>query len=165
MRLAVSVCSENMPSTARARCPARAVGSQRFLCSGRLGHHTSGYQAQTNRERHGLLPKRRIPMIAPALQPYINTREDSAFRFPGVPTLMRSTSETTHGAFCLMEQWSVPPGFASPYHIHHLEDEAFYVLEGEVAFVCDGKWIKAGPAHMSSGHAKFLTASKLPARP
>ena len=39
----------------------------------------------------------------------------------------------------------IPPGFASPYHVHHLEDEAFYVLEGEIAFVCDGKWIKAGP--------------------
>jgi ketosteroid isomerase-like protein len=39
----------------------------------------------------------------------------------------------------------MPPGFASPYHVHHLEDEAFYVLEGEMAFVCDGKWTAAGP--------------------
>lgn len=84
-------------------------------------------------------------MIAPALRPYINTREDSAFRFLGIPTLMRSTSETTNGAFCLIEQWEVPPGFASPYHVHHLEDEAFYILEGEMAFVCDNKWMKAGP--------------------
>jgi quercetin dioxygenase-like cupin family protein len=58
---------------------------------------------------------------------------------------MRSTSETTNGAFGLMEHWSMPPGFASPYHVHHLEDEAFYVLEGEVAFVCDGKWIMGAP--------------------
>jgi quercetin dioxygenase-like cupin family protein len=84
-------------------------------------------------------------MITPTLQPYMNTREDSAIRFLGVPTLMRSTSETTNGAFGLMEHWSMPPGFASPYHVHHLEDEAFYVLEGEMAFVCDGKWIKGGP--------------------
>jgi quercetin dioxygenase-like cupin family protein len=84
-------------------------------------------------------------MITPSLQPYVNTREDSAFRFLGLPTLMRSTSETTNGAFGLMEHWSMPPGFASPYHVHHLEDEAFYVLEGEIAFVCDGKWIKGGP--------------------
>lgn len=84
-------------------------------------------------------------MIAAALQPYMNTREDSAFRFLGIPTLMRSTSETTNGAFGLMEHWTMPPGFASPYHVHHREDEAFYVLEGEIAFVCDGKWIKAGP--------------------
>jgi quercetin dioxygenase-like cupin family protein len=84
-------------------------------------------------------------MTTPTLQPYMNTREDSAFRFLGVPTLMRSTSETTNAAFGLMEHWSMPPSFASPYHVHHLEDEAFYVLEGEMAFVCDGKWIKGGP--------------------
>lgn len=79
------------------------------------------------------------------LQPYINTREDAAFRFLGLPTLMRSTSETTNGAFGLMEHWLMPPGFASPYHRHHREDEAFYVIEGEMAFVSDGKWIKGGP--------------------
>ena len=84
-------------------------------------------------------------MTTPTLQPYMNTREDAAFRFLGLPSLMRSTSETTNGAFGLMEHWSMPPGFASPYHVHHLEDEAFYVLEGEIAFVCDGRWIKGGP--------------------
>lgn len=82
-------------------------------------------------------------MIERLQEPYLNRREDSAFRFLGLPTLMRSTGETTNGAFGLMEHWMMPPGFASPYHTHHREDEAFYVLEGEVAFVCDGKWLKA----------------------
>jgi quercetin dioxygenase-like cupin family protein len=77
--------------------------------------------------------------------PYLNTREDVAIRFLGIPTLMRSTGESTNGSFGLMEHWEMPPGFASPYHMHHLEDEAFYVLEGEMAFVCDGKWMKGGP--------------------
>jgi len=58
---------------------------------------------------------------------------------------MRSTAETTNGAFGLMEHWSMPPGFASPYHLHHREDEAFYVIEGELAVVVDGQWSKAGP--------------------
>ena len=80
-----------------------------------------------------------------ALEPYINTRGDAAFRFLGLPTLMRSTGETTNGAFGLLEHWMMPPGFATPYHVHHQEDEAFYVLEGEVAFVCAGKWLTAGP--------------------
>ena len=80
-----------------------------------------------------------------ALEPYINTREDAACRFLGLPTLMRSTRETTNGAFGLLEHWMIPPGFASPYHVHHQEDEAFYVLEGEIAFVCGGKWLTAGP--------------------
>jgi steroid delta-isomerase-like uncharacterized protein len=44
-----------------------------------------------------------------------------------------------------MEHWEMPPGFTTPYHTHHREDEAFYILDGQVAFVCDGKWVKAGP--------------------
>ena len=75
----------------------------------------------------------------------MNTRADSAVRFLGLPTLMRSTAQTTGGAFGLVEHWMMPPGFASPYHTHHREDEAFYVLEGEIAFVCDGKWMQGGP--------------------
>lgn len=84
-------------------------------------------------------------MTAHSPQPYSNRRTDAAFRFLGVPTLMRSTAETTSGGFGLMEHWSMPPGFASPYHTHHAEDEAFYVLEGELAAVVDGKWLRAGP--------------------
>jgi quercetin dioxygenase-like cupin family protein len=86
-----------------------------------------------------------MQMTAQSQLPYMNTREEPAVRFLGMPTLMRSTGETTNGAFGLIEHWMMPPGFASPYHTHHLEDEAFYVLEGEVAFVCDGKWLNAGP--------------------
>ena len=84
-------------------------------------------------------------MIARDLQPVLNTRDDSPFRFLGLPTAMRATGETTDGAFGLVEQWMIPPGFASPYHVHRLEDEAFYVLEGEMAFVCGGKWLTASP--------------------
>ncbi len=83
-------------------------------------------------------------MSTTAQLPYLNTREDAAFRFLGIPSLMRATAETTNGAFGLMEHWEMPVGFASPYHTHHREDEAFYVLEGELAFVCGGKWLKAG---------------------
>lgn len=77
--------------------------------------------------------------------PCLNTREDAAFKFLGVPTLVRATAETTNGAFGLIEHWSMPPGFASPYHKHRVEDEAFYVIEGELAVVVDGKWLTAGP--------------------
>jgi steroid delta-isomerase-like uncharacterized protein len=78
-------------------------------------------------------------------QSYSNARDDAAFRFLGIPTLIRSSGETTNGAFGLIEHWMMPPGFAAPYHRHHLEDEAFYILEGKAAFVCDGKWSTAGP--------------------
>ena len=84
-------------------------------------------------------------MIAPDRQPYLNTRHDSPFQFFGAPTVMRSTGETTDGHFCMMEQLTMLPGLASPYHVHHNEDEAFYILEGTVAFLCSDAWHVAGP--------------------
>jgi quercetin dioxygenase-like cupin family protein len=39
----------------------------------------------------------------------------------------------TSGAFALIEA-VVPPGNGPPPHIHNREDEAFYVLEGELQF-------------------------------
>ena len=82
-------------------------------------------------------------MIAQTLQPYVSTAEESLIYFLGLPTLLRATGQTTNGAFGLVEQ-TMPPGFASPYHTHRLEDEAFYVLDGEMAFVSDGNWTIAG---------------------
>ena len=83
-------------------------------------------------------------MITKSLQPYANTAAEPPIYFLGLPTILRATAQTTDGAFGLVEQ-VMPPGFASPYHTHHLEDEAFYVLEGELAFVCEGNWTIAGP--------------------
>ncbi len=77
--------------------------------------------------------------------PYLNTREENVLRFLGLPTIMRAKGESTGGAYGLVEHPAVPPGFALSYHVHHREDEAFYILEGEVEFVFDGKWHIAGP--------------------
>jgi mannose-6-phosphate isomerase-like protein (cupin superfamily) len=107
-------------------------------------------------------------MTATQRQPYVNTREDAAFRFLGIPSLIRATAETTHGVFGLIEQWEMPPEFASPYHTHHREDESFYVLEGEVAFVCGGTWLKAGPGTFVYGPREiahgFKVIGNIPAR-
>jgi ketosteroid isomerase-like protein/quercetin dioxygenase-like cupin family protein len=83
-------------------------------------------------------------MITQGLKPYVNTTDEPPIYFLGLPTILRATGQTTNGAFGLVENL-MPPGFASPYHTHHLEDEAFYVLEGDMAFVCDGDWTIAGP--------------------
>jgi len=82
-------------------------------------------------------------VIALDVMPLANSRNDSPFRFLGCPTTLRATAATTNGAFGLIENL-MPPGFASPYHVHKNEDEAFYVLEGEVAFVCGGEWLTGG---------------------
>lgn len=103
-----------------------------------------------------------------AAEPYLNTRNDEASRFLGLPTLVRSTGETTNGGMGLIEHWDMPPGWATPYHTHNREDEAFYVLEGEVAFVCAGKWLKGtagafvfGPREIAHG---FKVIGSSPAR-
>lgn len=83
-------------------------------------------------------------MLKQDRQPYINTRLDDPFRFFGAPTVLRSTGETTGGHFCLLEH-TLAPGFESPWHVHRNEDEAFYVIEGTVAFLCDEAWHVAGP--------------------
>ena len=78
-------------------------------------------------------------MISQDRQPYVN-RSQATFQFFGCPTVIRSTGETTDNHFFLMESLDMPVGLASPYHVHHTEDEAFYVLEGELAVVLDGEW-------------------------
>jgi len=51
--------------------------------------------------------------------------------FLGTRMTVKATGATTGGALGLIEQ-ELPPGFAAPPHVHHAEDEAFYVLEGEL---------------------------------
>jgi quercetin dioxygenase-like cupin family protein len=50
----------------------------------------------------------------------------------------------TGAEFGLIERM-MPAGFASPPHIHHTGDEAFYVLEGEIRFQCGDKIITGKP--------------------
>src|SRR6188768_1761474 len=83
-------------------------------------------------------------MTTQSLQPQVSMAEEPPIYFLGLPTILRATANTTNGAFGLVEN-VMPSGFESPYHMHRLEDEAFYVLEGEMAFVCDGSWTKGGP--------------------
>lgn len=56
---------------------------------------------------------------------------------------IKASGEETGGAFALIEA-TVPPGGGPPPHIHNREDEAFYVMEGELAFHVDGRDITAG---------------------
>lgn len=57
---------------------------------------------------------------------------------------LKATGEQTHGAFTLLE-WHAPVGFGPPRHVHRREDEAFYVLDGEMRVECDGRTWELGP--------------------
>jgi quercetin dioxygenase-like cupin family protein len=55
---------------------------------------------------------------------------------------IKTSGRDSGGAFTLIEAL-VPPGGGPPPHIHSREDEAFYVLDGEVTFHADGNSFKA----------------------
>jgi mannose-6-phosphate isomerase-like protein (cupin superfamily) len=68
----------------------------------------------------------------------------------GDPTVLKVTGAATDGAYALAEIVSTPEGFV-PLHVHHREDEAFYVLEGEVTFTVGDGIIEAGPGSFAFG--------------
>ena len=63
--------------------------------------------------------------------------EGQAYWFLNNLSIVKATSASTGGSFSLTwdRSW---PGHATPYHLHQVEDEAFWVLEGEFMFICDG---------------------------
>jgi quercetin dioxygenase-like cupin family protein len=80
-----------------------------------------------------------IPSVAPiALQP----GEGEARWFLGFLVTIKSSAETTDGRVAVLEHLG-PQGPGSPLHVHHNEDEWFYVTEGELTFWVGGQVIKA----------------------
>ena len=57
---------------------------------------------------------------------------------------IKATAASTGGAYGLVESW-VAAGHSPPLHVHHREDEAFFVLAGRVRFAAGGREIVAGP--------------------
>jgi len=76
-------------------------------------------------------------------RPYALAREEGEeLWFLGVPTRVIATAEQTGGAFRLIEH-VIAPGGESPWHVHHAEDESFYVLEGRMTFLCGEQKVHA----------------------
>jgi quercetin dioxygenase-like cupin family protein len=74
--------------------------------------------------------------------------------------------DQTGGAFTLLE-WAAPRGFGPPRHIHHQEDEAFYLLDGEMAVECGDRDWTVGPGDLvflPRGIAHAFVVSKGPVR-
>ena len=70
----------------------------------------------------------------------IDDRDADSFWFLGNLATVKADGEKTGGALAVVEFIS-PLGFATPRHVHHGEDEAFYVLEGSLSGFCgDQKW-------------------------
>ena len=76
-------------------------------------------------------------------RPYALAREvGETLWFFGAPARVIATAEQTGGAFGLIEQ-VIPAGSKSPWHVHHAEDEAFYVVDGQMTFLCGDQKVQA----------------------
>jgi quercetin dioxygenase-like cupin family protein len=56
----------------------------------------------------------------------------------GVLHVYKATADETGRQFCMWES-IVPPGAGTPPHTHTREDEAFYLLSGELQFEIEGR--------------------------
>lgn len=70
--------------------------------------------------------------------------EGEKYWFLGTLMEVKVSGEQTGGQFSILEEID-PPDFVTPVHIHHKEDEYFYLLEGEVTFSIGEKTISAKP--------------------
>jgi quercetin dioxygenase-like cupin family protein len=57
---------------------------------------------------------------------------------------IKAVAQNTNGAYGLLESL-IAPGFSPPLHVHHREDEAFWVLDGEFTFRCGQRTFRGLP--------------------
>lgn len=65
----------------------------------------------------------------------LKSNEGDPIWFLGTLMTVKAGEKETGGTFSLIE-CDMPAGFGPPPHIHQTEDEAFYILEGEVTVFC-----------------------------
>ena len=92
--------------------------------------------------------------------------------FLGTLASIKASSTTTAGRVSVIEHLA-PRGAGSPLHVHHREDEWFYVIEGALTFWVGGRVIEAaagsfvyGPRNIphtftvASPEARFLVVTE-----
>jgi quercetin dioxygenase-like cupin family protein len=98
--------------------------------------------------------------------------EGEALWFLGTLSIIKASAETTGGRMGLIYTLA-PRGAGAPPHVHHREDEWFYVIEGELTFMVGGETIVApagafvyGPREIphafevTSDEARFLLGAE-----
>jgi mannose-6-phosphate isomerase-like protein (cupin superfamily) len=83
--------------------------------------------------------------------------------FAGAVFLVKASTETTGGAFTIIEE--VDP-LDTPAHVHANEDELFYVIEGEHVFLVGEEEFPVGPGavvfaprHVPHSHRRVVPRS------
>jgi quercetin dioxygenase-like cupin family protein len=85
----------------------------------------------------------------------------------GCLATIKLTSAQSAGQFSLVD-CVLPPRVPVPAHIHSVQDETFYILEGKIAFRIDGTTTTARPGSVifvpRGTRHEFTTISPTPAR-
>jgi mannose-6-phosphate isomerase-like protein (cupin superfamily) len=80
-----------------------------------------------------------------SLHPYIlQANEGEAVWYTAARMTLKATSESTGGALSLVEALA-PPDFAPPWHVHHRDDEMYYILDGSFLIKCGDELFQGGP--------------------
>ena len=74
----------------------------------------------------------------------LTARDGPQLWFTGTRMNVKAGGAQTGGAFTFIE-WSAPAGFGPPLHVHGREDEAFYIIDGQISVECGAKRFTAGP--------------------
>ncbi len=82
--------------------------------------------------------------------PFLGELDDRDMRwFLGQRTWIRATAAQTGGSLGVVEQ-VLSAGDGSPYHVHHAQDEAFYVIDGQIRFFSGDQSRVLGPGGFAS---------------
>jgi quercetin dioxygenase-like cupin family protein len=80
---------------------------------------------------------------APALEPLAVRKDEGEARWWfGALAEIKATATDTGGQMTIVEV-TERPGTEAPLHVHHRDDEGFWVLEGDVTFEVGGTTIEA----------------------
>ena len=112
------------------------------------------------------------PTTASAVATTLQPGEGEALWAFGVLATIKASGDTTAGRVAVIEHLA-PQGAGSPLHVHHREDEWFYVIDGSVTFWVGGDVFEAaagafvyGPRDVphtfmvSSEQARFLLVTE-----
>jgi quercetin dioxygenase-like cupin family protein len=72
----------------------------------------------------------------------VRTGEGEARWWIGQLAEIKATAADTGGQFTIVEV-TCPPGFEAPLHVHHREDEAFWILDGDATLYVGVETIEA----------------------
>ncbi|UWU79107.1 cupin domain-containing protein [Bradyrhizobium huanghuaihaiense] len=69
--------------------------------------------------------------------------EGKSVKFAGQPmAFLVTANDTRHTS---MFEWTIPPGFFTGLHVHRVQEETFYVLEGECDWQVGNERVRATP--------------------